>query len=540
MAFSNVPDTRYSWLCKYIKETDINNLREQSFYSPQFSTSEDLKRKWCLCLSIRKNELLKSYSSSRFTPKYMAVIDIKLVCNENVFYRQDMKVNVSVIKDSNNKIFQSFVISGNGREFGCENFTDYKTLIKMLQNDYDDNGVETSKLEIMVEFYCKIKEDIKSFEPFTNSEFLSDFQIFVQGETFYVHKIILARRCPYFYKIFEHNENIKEIVLDEIKSDALRIILKYVYSEETLNEVLPVLPITEDVLFVANYLQMEAFKTEGENYFKSILSLKNVVSILSTSIKCSGNSLKKHCLQYIVENFNDLGECFQSLQTESLSVLSILKEIFNQSELQDLIITKRNNVFFEAVEKCTKNAILEDYESFFNDERFSDITIYVGNDVKYQCHKVILSARSPQFLSLFTIIESTNTLWIRDTEPDVFSEIMRYIYTGEVKNLEKYGKEIFLAAKEYALEGLMEMCEKFLANKLTTDNVMNLIQFADANSSSSLVRSCVKFIVEDITRNQRNYVNTLDTFLESQSNILYEILNTLFLFSSIELKKNVL
>lgn len=86
----------------------------------------------------------------------------------------------------------------------------------------------------------------------------------------------------------------------------------------------------------------------------------------------------------------------------------------------------------------------------------------------------------------------------------------------------------------------MEECEKFLANNLTSDNVMNLIQFANANDCFLLVRSCIKFIVENIIGNERNYINTLDTFLQTHSNILHEILNTLFKYASIEPRRIIL
>ena len=71
---------------------------------------------------------------------------------------------------------------------------------------------------------------------------------------------------------------------------------------------------------------------------------------------------------------------------------------------------------------------------YLNDE-YSDVTLVVDNQ-PFSAHKVILAARSHYFRALLFggLMESSETaIELQDTPLAAFKQLLRYIYTGQVK-----------------------------------------------------------------------------------------------------------
>ena len=64
----------------------------------------------------------------------------------------------------------------------------------------------------------------------------------------------------------------------------------------------------------------------------------------------------------------------------------------------------------------------------------------------------------------------TNTLLIEDIDADVFVEMLRFIYTDEVKNIKNLAAKLLVAADKYMLDLLKLKCEKVLAENITVEN----------------------------------------------------------------------
>lgn len=122
-----------------------------------------------------------------------------------------------------------------------------------------------------------------------------------------------------------------------------------------------------------------------------------------------------------------------------------------------------------------------------NTKSLSDIVILVGGQ-KFEAHELILSARSPVFLAMFQsdLKMQTNTLKIEEIGPDVFAEVLRFIYTDKVENLDGYAEELLVAADRYMLDLLKAKCEESLARKIAVGNCAELLALADLHSAKSL------------------------------------------------------
>ncbi len=72
----------------------------------------------------------------------------------------------------------------------------------------------------------------------------------------------------------------------------------------------------------------------------------------------------------------------------------------------------------------------------------------------FDAHKAILSSTSKVFAAMFvneTTEKLSNHVDIQDIHPDVFQEVLRFIYTGRVP-LEKMTASLLAAADKYLLE----------------------------------------------------------------------------------------
>ena len=85
--------------------------------------------------------------------------------------------------------------------------------------------------------------------------------------------------------------------------------------------------------------------------------------------------------------------------------------------------------------------------------------------------------------------DQTNTLKIDDIEPDVFKEMLRFIYTDQVENVDALAEKLLAAADKYMLDLLKTKCEAYLATNITGENCCQLLILADLHSVERLKTS---------------------------------------------------
>uniref|UniRef100_A0A8C5RXJ7 Speckle type BTB/POZ protein like n=1 Tax=Laticauda laticaudata TaxID=8630 RepID=A0A8C5RXJ7_LATLA len=146
--------------------------------------------------------------------------------------------------------------------------------------------------------------------------------------------------------------------------------------------------------------------------------------------------------------------------------------------------------------KVPECRLAEDLGNLWETTRFTDCSFHIGGQ-EFKAHKSILAARSPVFNAMFEheMEESKkNCVEINDVDPDVFKEMMRFIYTGKAPNLEKMADSLLAAADKYALERLKIMCEEALCSNLSVENVADILILADLHSAEQLKAQAIDFI----------------------------------------------
>ncbi|XP_038561599.1 speckle-type POZ protein isoform X4 [Micropterus salmoides] len=164
------------------------------------------------------------------------------------------------------------------------------------------------------------------------------------------------------------------------------------------------------------------------------------------------------------------------------------------SVVQDSVnISGQNTMNMVRVPDCR---LAEELGDLWENSRFTDCSLCVTGQ-KFQAHKAILAARSPVFSAMFEheMEESKkNRVEINDVEPDVFKEMMCFIYTGKAPNLDKMADDLLAAADKYALERLKVMCEDALCTSLSVENAAEILILADLHSADQLKTQAVDFI----------------------------------------------
>lgn len=156
----------------------------------------------------------------------------------------------------------------------------------------------------------------------------------------------------------------------------------------------------------------------------------------------------------------------------------------------------------------------DDFERLLEDDLYSDVKIIVGNK-EFPAHKSILAARSRVFSAMFAHNMKEhleNTVTINDVDPDVMSEVLRFIYTGKASKLESMGKDIFTVADKYVLDGLKVICEEAIAASLTVNNVTETLYFGDYHKSEKIMQSAREFFLTNVKEiiHTENFKTTIE------------------------------
>jgi len=171
------------------------------------------------------------------------------------------------------------------------------------------------------------------------------------------------------------------------------------------------------------------------------------------------------------------------------------------------------------------NELVQDIEKIFSSKDHFDVVLECGEE-RFECHKNILSARSPVFRAMFeaNMKESNSgTVEIEDIEPDVLLDMLNFIYTGISPNLDNHAKDLLVVADKYQMETLKKLCESKLCTNLAHGNCIEMIIFGDMYQASKLKssalqvasRSVKKLKTSDWTKNLAAYPALMGEVVEA-------------------------
>jgi speckle-type POZ protein len=157
---------------------------------------------------------------------------------------------------------------------------------------------------------------------------------------------------------------------------------------------------------------------------------------------------------------------------------------------------------------------------------FSDVTFILEGDTRIKAHKAILASRCETFkmmLSSHMKEGTSDEIEIKDTNCQVFRNIINYIYTDDVK-FEDIAMvvNLLIESNKYNLTRLKSICEWELTKIIDQENVVDLLLLSDIHEATELRNVCLEYAVEhfESVTKRKDY----DVFKKLSKNTIVELL----------------
>ncbi|XP_031785759.1 speckle-type POZ protein B [Nasonia vitripennis] len=131
-----------------------------------------------------------------------------------------------------------------------------------------------------------------------------------------------------------------------------------------------------------------------------------------------------------------------------------------------------------------------------NDKEYCDMSFLVDGKT-FKAHKCILAKESPVFDAMFKIDmkeKLLNEVIIEDIRPDIFEKLLRYMYVGEVEDIQAIAVELLVAADKYAIDELKLKCGQSLIDNLSIDSAVESLVITDRYNMNLFKATVIQFI----------------------------------------------
>ncbi|GBO31830.1 Speckle-type POZ protein [Araneus ventricosus] len=159
---------------------------------------------------------------------------------------------------------------------------------------------------------------------------------------------------------------------------------------------------------------------------------------------------------------------------------------------------KNKVIYAEKLSDCP--SALDDLKSSYNYQFFTDVELKTKTK-SFPAHKIVLCSRSPVFKATMTNDmkeKNSNFIQVDDLEDDVVEQLLLFMYTDDLENLEwESAIKLYYAGDKYAIERLKLLCSSFLVQNLTTSAASELLLLADTHNDSFLKKVVEDFIFEN-------------------------------------------
>ncbi|XP_058798952.1 uncharacterized protein LOC131668632 [Phymastichus coffea] len=141
------------------------------------------------------------------------------------------------------------------------------------------------------------------------------------------------------------------------------------------------------------------------------------------------------------------------------------------------------------------------FEKYFDNDQRSDVQFIFSDGRCIHAHMMILEHKTEAFSNLFqedVSVSSPGIVNMKDIEYEVMYEVLRFIYTDKVENLDGFALKLLEPAMRFMLDDLKALCEKHLTEKLSVEDVIDLLILAEDCHLCILKKEAKQFIAANI------------------------------------------
>ena len=133
---------------------------------------------------------------------------------------------------------------------------------------------------------------------------------------------------------------------------------------------------------------------------------------------------------------------------------------------------------------------------------FCNVTLVAKEGNEFKAHRNVLSAASPFFSKLLQSEmkeKEEGVIRFEEISKSVLSDVLEFIYTGNVEINEKNAGDLIIAADYLLLESLKIISGRFLEKQMSSYNCISTFHFAEKYRCEELVLRSRKFIQDNFT-----------------------------------------
>ena len=229
---------------------------------------------------------------------------------------------------------------------------------------------------------------------------------------------------------------------------------------------------------------------ERTNFFEPVLVKMSILD--AKRRKVLQQMVPSHPNYYYVEFLLSKEDIFQSECQQLDGSLTFYCKIVTHVKRVPVVSADPSGVAINCLDELSN-----ELEGLFDGMPLSDVNFNIRGH-QFPAHKLILSTRSKYFEAMFKHPmeeQSTNQIEIEDIKPEVFQELLRFIYTGRVSTatLDTMAAGLFIAADKYLMDKLKIKCENYLLNDMSPNDCIELLlNFNLLNSAEQLKKEAAK------------------------------------------------
>jgi speckle-type POZ protein len=416
---------KFRWKVHLPLLTTEENVNLRKFSNGFCSSKTPVESKWKLGLYYRKADIA------------IRVLHFNSITSASTVIPEPTLVKISIMNNNGHPVLQEIKQS-----------KPKWTTVKFIMSKQDIIDYKCQEPDGSLNFSCElfshvIKEPFSAADPppglamNCSSELMDDFEglldgmpysdvIFnVHGREFKAHKFILAARSEVFTAIFQH-------------------------------------PTTEENFTTRiNIEDIPPDKEIDSDVFQHLLRFIYTGRISITTLETFSIGL------LVAGDKYELGD----LERNILKVYSLV-------QIQSIPTVDTPDIPFES-----NGLLINQLQKLFDGMEYSDLVINVHGR-EFPAHKAILVTRSEVFAAMFrhsTKENLTNRIEIEDMEPEVFQELLRFIYTGRlsITTMEKLTVGLLMAADKYMLKELVRECTVYLIDHMSPVHCVELFLHVD-------------------------------------------------------------
>ncbi|XP_043479767.1 speckle-type POZ protein-like [Leptopilina heterotoma] len=272
----------------------------------------------------------------------------------------------------------------------------------------------------------------------------------------------------------------------------------------------------------------ELKENSADQFLFHLRNTKNIKARINVKISFFDNQSDSR----LVLSFGSISVLTSQSYSFKISVSELCKK-FGNAIPRNVIVRCELSVFDSLttveeeppVKRRKLNDLMENITSLLGNENFKDVTFKV-EDKEFTANKTILAIRSPVFAAMFNSKmseELTSIVQIKDIKPEIFQQMLNFVYNVEVEDLDKVALELFYAAEKYQLEELKTNCINSLCKNLSEKTVFDTLEMADLYSLSDLKSECLKLLFTkwDVISETKEFKN----LIQNRPYLTVEIVN---------------